>query len=114
MKDIKYNQVKICKRFQSVPLFDFGTAGCLIPTELKELGLNESQEATMEQESVILATDVLKKSKSILQDKVLTIGNKIFTPIKSHHQEIKFTEVEMIEDSNQEISASDDNLYSIT
>ena len=78
MKDIKYNQAKICKRFQSVPLFDFGTAGCLIPTELKELGLNESQEATMEQESVILATEVLQNSKSMRQDKVVNIGNKIF------------------------------------
>ena len=64
----------------------------------------------MEQESVILGTEVLRNSKSMLQDKVLTIGNKIFTPIRSHHLEIELTEVEMIEDSNQEISTSEDSL----
>ena len=65
----------------------------------------------MEQDSVILATEVLQNSKSMRQDKVVNIGNKIFTPIKSHHQEIEFPGVEMLKNSNQEISASDDNLY---
>ena len=91
------NQIKICKRYQNKPLLDIGTAGCLIPIEEDQMNANERA-----QNPVVLTSETLQ-SLGMIQDKILIIGKKIFAPIRSHHNDIEFSEVERIEEFNQKI-----------
>ena len=43
----------------------------------------------------------------MIHDKVLIVENKIFAPIRSHHNDIEFSEVERIEEFNQKINPVD-------
>ena len=43
----------------------------------------------------------------MIQDKVLIIGKKIFAPIRSHHNDVEFSEIERIEEFNQKINPMD-------
>ena len=61
---------------------------------------------------VILTSEILQDLGNIIQNKELTIGNKIFAPIRSHHKEIELFEVERIDGFNQKINPVD-NLHQI-
>ena len=95
------DQIKLCKRYQNKPLLDIGTAGCLIPIE--EGQMDSSERA---QKPVVLTSEILQ-NLGMIQDKVLIIGKKIFAPIRSHHNDIEFSEIERIEKFNQKINPMD-------